>query len=150
MRPSNEAWLIKSPCRNPFDAKLRKGEILITGLIHDPHLVEIEEGVIIGEAALILPHAISTAPELMLTIDRVKIRRGAIVGAGAVLLPGVEVGENSTVAANAVVPAGTKIPPYQIWGGVPAKNIGDISRQGQRAASGADRDIGHSSTAILK
>lgn len=45
------------------------------------------------------------------------------VGANSVVLKGVEIGRGAVVAAGAVV---TKnIPPNEIWGGVPAKKIGE-------------------------
>lgn len=51
----------------------------------------------------------------------VVIARGAWIGIGAVILPGVRVGKNSIVSANAVV---TKsVPDFAIVGGVPAKII---------------------------
>jgi len=47
--------------------------------------------------------------------ERVVVETGAFVGAGAVVLPGVHVGENAAVAANATVaedvPAGTLVRP---------------------------------------
>lgn len=51
----------------------------------------------------------------------VVIREGAYVGAGAILLPGVEIGSGAMVAAGAVV---TKsVPPAMVVGGVPALNL---------------------------
>lgn len=44
------------------------------------------------------------------------------LGVNVVVLMGVEIGEGAIVAAGAVV---TKsIPPYEIWGGIPARKIG--------------------------
>ena len=49
----------------------------------------------------------------------VTVRRGGRIGGGAVILPGIEIGEDAVVAAGAVV---TKnIPARQIWAGVPAR-----------------------------
>lgn len=43
------------------------------------------------------------------------------IGTGATILQGVNIGDGAVVAAGAVV---TKdIPPYEIWGGIPAKCI---------------------------
>ena len=42
---------------------------------------------------------------------------------GATLLDDSEVGDGAIVAAGALVLQGTRIPPHQIWGGVPAKYI---------------------------
>ena len=56
----------------------------------------------------------------------IKIGNYAWIGAGAVVLKGVEIGEGAVVAAGAVV---TKdVPPFTIVGGVPAKKIGDRVR----------------------
>ena len=47
------------------------------------------------------------------------------IGTGAIILQGVTIGEGAVIAAGAVV---TKdVPPYEIWGGVPAKKIRDRS-----------------------
>jgi acetyltransferase-like isoleucine patch superfamily enzyme len=54
----------------------------------------------------------------------VRVERDGLVGTGAVLLPGVTLGEGAVVAANSFVPAGTRIPPWTIYGGVPAKLLG--------------------------
>lgn len=51
----------------------------------------------------------------------VKIGDGVWIGARSVVLDGVSIGENSIIAAGSVV---TKnIPPFEIWGGCPAKFI---------------------------
>jgi len=45
------------------------------------------------------------------------------IGAGAIILPGVSIGDNSIVAAGAVVTH--DVEPYQVVGGVPAKFLWD-------------------------
>ena len=45
------------------------------------------------------------------------------IGANAVILKGVSIGDGAIVAAGAVVRS--NIPPYQIWGGVPARFLKD-------------------------
>ena len=48
------------------------------------------------------------------------------IGTGAIILQGVTIGDGAVIAAGAVV---TKdVPPYEIWGGVPARKIRDRSR----------------------
>ena len=54
----------------------------------------------------------------------VRIERDGLVGTGAVVLPGVTVGEGAVVAANSLVLANTVIRPWTIYGGVPAKLLG--------------------------
>ena len=52
------------------------------------------------------------------------IRRGARVGGGALLLPGVEIGEEAFVAAGAVVTR--NVPPGKLAMGVPANVVRDV------------------------
>lgn len=50
------------------------------------------------------------------------VRRGASIGAGAVILPGLEIGESAMIGAGAIV---TKsVPPGETWFGNPARNAG--------------------------
>ena len=49
----------------------------------------------------------------------VTVRRGGRIGGGAVILPGLEIGEDAIVAAGAVVTQ--NIPPRVIFAGIPAK-----------------------------
>jgi len=55
------------------------------------------------------------------TKGRVIIRRNATVGANSVILPGVEIGENSIIGALSLV--NRSIPPNVVAYGVPAKVI---------------------------
>ena len=51
---------------------------------------------------------------------------GAWVGSGVTILPGVTIGKRAVVAAGAVV---TKdVPAHTIWGGIPAKQIGETGK----------------------
>lgn len=47
------------------------------------------------------------------------------LGAGCAVMPGVSIGRGAIVAANAVVTR--SIPEFEIWGGVPARKIGERS-----------------------
>lgn len=51
------------------------------------------------------------------------IENNVWLGANTIILKGVSIGEGAVVAAGAVV--NKSIPPYEIWGGVPAKKIGE-------------------------
>lgn len=53
------------------------------------------------------------------------IKRNAWIGAGATILPGVIVGENSVVAAGAVV--SRDVPPNTVVAGIPAKVVKTIT-----------------------
>lgn len=54
----------------------------------------------------------------------ITIRDGVWIAVGAVILPGVTIGENSVVAAGAVVTR--NVPPCTVVGGVPARAIAQI------------------------
>jgi len=55
------------------------------------------------------------------------IRRAARIGSGAIILPGVVIGENAVVGMGAIV---TKnVPAGEIWCGVPAKKIKNVAKE---------------------
>lgn len=61
-------------------------------------------------------------------LKRTIIRKNASIGAGAVILGGIEIGESAMIGAGSVV---TKnIPPYTLWLGNPAKKVGFVTREG--------------------
>ena len=60
------------------------------------------------------------------TIHGADINNYALIGMGSTLLDFAEVGEGAIVAAGSLVLNNTKIAPYTLWGGVPAKYIKDI------------------------
>ena len=60
------------------------------------------------------------------TIHGAKIDNYALIGMGTTLLDYAEVGEGAIVAAGSLVLNNTKIAPYTLWAGVPAKYIKDI------------------------
>ena len=53
----------------------------------------------------------------------VRIGEGCWIGIGAVILPGVTIGRNAVVAANAVVTQ--DVPDFVVAGGIPAKVLKD-------------------------
>lgn len=64
-------------------------------------------------------------------LRRTRIGRDAWLGRGVTLMTGVTVGDGAVVAAGAVV---TKdVPPFEIWGGVPARRIRDRFTGEERA-----------------
>ncbi|WP_418987090.1 sugar O-acetyltransferase [Bacteroides heparinolyticus] len=88
--------------------------------------ITLEDGVFIGPGTKILTEAHPEQPEIrhMLQTKPVVIRRKAWIGAGAIILPGVTVGENAIIAAGAVV---TKdVPDNTVVAGVPAKILRKI------------------------
>jgi carbonic anhydrase/acetyltransferase-like protein (isoleucine patch superfamily) len=60
------------------------------------------------------------------TVHGAKIDNYALIGMGATVLDYAEVGEGAIVAAGALVLSSTKIPPYTLWAGVPAKFVKNV------------------------
>ena len=59
------------------------------------------------------------------------VRKGATLGANCTIICGVEIGEYAFVGAGAVI---TKdVPPYALMAGVPARQIGWVDKEGNRA-----------------
>lgn len=81
-------------------------------------------GLVVGETAVIeddvsIWHGVTLGSTLMQGGDRhPKIRRGAILGAGAAVLGNIEVGEGAVVAAGSVVLRA--VPPFTVVAGNPA------------------------------
>jgi UDP-2-acetamido-3-amino-2,3-dideoxy-glucuronate N-acetyltransferase len=103
-------------------------------LVYSP--ARLEEGVFIGPGAVLtndsFPRAINPDGSLKSSSDwemvGVTVRRGASIGARAVVLGGVDVGEWSLVAAGAVV---TKdVLAYALVAGIPARRIGWVGPLG--------------------
>jgi acetyltransferase-like isoleucine patch superfamily enzyme len=88
--------------------------------------ITIEDNVLIAPKVSLLSegHPISPNERQSLVPGHIHIRKNAWIGAGAMILPGVTVGENAVVAAGAVV--SKDVPANTIAGGVPAKIIKSI------------------------
>jgi acetyltransferase-like isoleucine patch superfamily enzyme len=83
-----------------------------------PELITVERDAIVGYDATVLTHEFlqeecRTGP--------VRIGEGAMVGAGAIVLPGVEIGAGARIAANSLVSG--DVPPDTTVAGVPAEPI---------------------------
>ncbi|MFZ4725229.1 MAG: gamma carbonic anhydrase family protein [Paludibacter sp.] len=74
------------------------------------------------------------------TVHGAKIDNYALIGMGATLLDYVEVGEGAIVAAGALVLSNTKIQPFTLWAGVPAKFIKNVEPE---QANEINRKIAH-------
>lgn len=92
-------------------------------------------GITIGENTKIGPrvnlitenHGLKPSERHILTSRPIFIGRNVWIGAAATVLPGVTIGENSVVAAGAVV--SRDVPPNTIVAGVPAKVVKEIPEE---------------------
>ena len=89
--------------------------------------ITIEDDVLIGPQVKLVTenHPVDPANRKSLDLKSIVVKKNAWIGAGAVILPGVTIGENSIVAAGAVVTQ--DVPSNTIVGGVPAKHIKNIA-----------------------
>jgi UDP-2-acetamido-3-amino-2,3-dideoxy-glucuronate N-acetyltransferase len=69
---------------------------------------------------------------------RTLVRRGATIGANATIVCGITIGEYAFIAAGAVV--NRDVAPFALMAGVPARQIGWMSRHGERLALAPDAD----------
>lgn len=88
--------------------------------------ITIEDDVLIGPKVSLLTegHPIEPEKRKALFAKPILIKRNAWIGAGVIILPGVTIGENSIVAAGAVV--SKDVPNNVVVGGIPAKIIKEI------------------------
>lgn len=88
--------------------------------------ITIEDNVLIAPKVSLLSegHPVTPGTRATLTIGRIHIKKNAWIGAGATIMQGVTIGENSIVAAGAVV--SKDVPDNTIAGGIPAKIIKSI------------------------
>lgn len=70
-------------------------------------------------------------------LEKTRVCKGAAIGAGAIICPGIQIGAYSTIAAGAVV---TKdVPPFALVVGSPASRIADVCSCGQKLTDNYDK-----------
>ena len=102
------------------------------------HGVSVEDGVFIGPGAILtndrFPRAITSTGELARaadwTVSPITLRRGSSIGAGAVVVAGVDVGPFATVGAGAIVTH--DVPGHALVVGNPARRLGWMCACGMR------------------
>ncbi len=95
-----------------------------------PELITVEDDAIIGYDATLLCHEFLQEEY---RTGEVHVGERAMIGAGAVVLPGVRIGADAQVAANSLVDS--DVPPGATVAGVPARVV---SRDGEDGEDGED------------
>ena len=86
--------------------------------------IELEDNVMIGSNCTFTNDMYPRAKNKDWKLLTTKICKGASIGAGSTILPGLEIGENAMVGAGSVVKK--SIPAGEIWVGNPAKFLRKI------------------------
>lgn len=87
--------------------KSKGGGLFSTGGILEPSMTELGRDCIIGHQAIVSGHIVEGEK---LIFKKIKIGDNVTIGGKAMIMPGVSIGNNSIVAAGAIVPKYTVIP----------------------------------------
>lgn len=90
------------------------------GVLLDPPLTTIGNDCIVGHDAVIFAHVIEGSRFELCTV---RIGNDVTIGAHAVVMPDVEIGDGAIVSVGAVVTKGTRIGAGEVWAGTPARRI---------------------------
>jgi carbonic anhydrase/acetyltransferase-like protein (isoleucine patch superfamily) len=85
----------------------------------------LEEGVVLGHRVV---------------VHGCRVKRGSLIGIGAIVLNGAEIGEESIVAAGSVVAPKTVIPPRSLAMGIPAKVVRALNDEDVRMIQGTGEE----------
>jgi acetyltransferase-like isoleucine patch superfamily enzyme len=96
-----------------------------------PEYIEIEDEVAIAPGAIIVAHSAGSPFHVRMSIfheppKKILIKRGAWIGVGAIILPGIAIGEGAIVAAGSVV--SQNVPEYTVVAGNPARVVKKLER----------------------
>ena len=128
-REVDAAFILRPPFYTDFGRNIRVGKNVFINhgcTFMDRGGISLEDDVLIAPKVNVITtnHLVDPAKRRTTVSTPVVIKRNAWIGLGASIMPGVTVGENSIVAAGAVV---TKdVPPNVIVAGVPAKVVRTI------------------------
>lgn len=111
--------------------KLGKRVQINTAVIGDSNLIEIGDDTVIGGDVTLIGHS---AERGNLVASRVTIGSNVTIGLMAIVMPGVTIGDRAMIAASAFLPKGTVVGPDEIWGGVPARKIGERKTKGNTSS----------------
>jgi acetyltransferase-like isoleucine patch superfamily enzyme len=127
--PSNG---LRIACQRAKGVKIGKNVYLAYDVNIDlvcPELVEIGDNARIGIGVVILAHnrpADAWLAHLGQVQQPVRIGRDAVIAAGAIVLPGVTVGDFAIVREGSVVEQ--DVPPFTVAAGMPAKVVQELPR----------------------
>jgi hypothetical protein len=95
---------------------------LIGGVIKDPCVTTVGNNVTMGEYAVIYGH-IHNYEHNTIEIKSVSIGNNCVIGAGSIIMPGVTLDDQVTIAAGAVVRKNQHLTQGKTYAGIPAKEL---------------------------
>ena len=124
--PADESFVLRPPFYTDFGRNIRVGKNVLVNhgcTFMDRGGITLEDDVVIApNVNLITTSPLMNPAERRTTVSLpVVIKKNAWIGVGATVMPGVTIGENSVVAAAAVVTR--DIPANMVAAGVPARAI---------------------------
>lgn len=99
---------------------------LVGGTIKDPCVTEIGKNTTIGEYAVVYAH-IHNYKKGTITIKKVKIGDNCIIGAGAIVMPGVVMKNNSSLGAGGLAPKNHTLEKGKIYVGNSLREVKHLS-----------------------
>ncbi len=132
IRRTPARWLIIFPFPAYWFYKLAGARIASSAFqsspdsIPDVYLVRIGKNTLLGWNSSIFGHC---SPDSATTLlGKVAIGDDVLIGAESIIWPNVIIGDGAIVQNKAVVVPGTIIPKGEVWGGMPARKIGEVRR----------------------
>ncbi|HJV90626.1 MAG TPA: hypothetical protein VJ623_10005 [Holophagaceae bacterium] len=108
-------WFLKA-----MGMKIGRHAFINTEFISDPRFIEVGDDAALGGSVRIFAHYGGGGN---LVIAPVKIGNRATLGAGSCVMGDVEVGDGAVLLPHSVLLPGSRVPPGETWGGVPARRI---------------------------
>ena len=108
-----------------------------------PQYLFIEDNVVVANGARLLTHdsSLNGMSNIANKVKKTILKKNCYIGAGAIILPEVTVGENAIVGAVVT----KNVPANEIWGGNPAKKISTVGIYYEKSKNSSDysevRDI---------
>jgi acetyltransferase-like isoleucine patch superfamily enzyme len=95
---------------------------LVGGVIKDPCVTSFGDNVTMGEYAVLYAHIHDKAAQT-LQIKPVSIGENCVLGAGAIIMPGVQMEDNAVLGAGSLAPQGKTLEKNTVYVGSPAEKI---------------------------
>lgn len=121
------SWFITAYFRI-VGAKIGRNVFINTPWLNDAYLLTLEDGVILGGNAEISCHLYERE---WLHLERIRIGKDSLVGTGAYVPPGTDIGERCVVGARCYLRKGTNLPDgsvYTVIAGLPARRAFGIEK----------------------